>query len=74
MALNARCCGAYSGKRGRTPVFLPQGGLRWAQPAKTRFGLNMPELRAYYGYPAALALMALVVVVLLIVFRRKRWL
>lgn len=35
---------------------------------------NMPELRAYYGYPAALAFMAVVVVALLVAFRRKKWL
>jgi magnesium transporter len=35
---------------------------------------NMPELDWYWGYPAALAVMALVVVGMLIYFRRKRWL
>lgn len=35
---------------------------------------NMPELRWYWGYPAALALMAAVVGAMLLYFRRKRWL
>ena len=35
---------------------------------------NMPELDWYYGYPAALGLMAAVAVGLLIFFRRKGWL
>jgi magnesium transporter len=34
---------------------------------------NMPELHWYWGYPAALGLMALVAVGLLIFFRRRRW-
>lgn len=40
------------------------------------FGMNfrnMPELEWGYGYPASLALMAGVALVLLIYFRRKRW-
>jgi magnesium transporter len=36
--------------------------------------LNMPELGWYWGYPAALAVMALVVVGLLVYFRRRGWL
>ena len=35
---------------------------------------NMPELRAYYGYPVALAFMTVVVVALLVAFRRRKWL
>ena len=41
------------------------------------YGMNfehMPELGWKYGYPYALALMAVLSVVLAIVFRRKRWL
>jgi magnesium transporter len=34
---------------------------------------NMPELGWYYGYPAAIAMMAMVAVVLLAYFRRRRW-
>jgi len=34
---------------------------------------NMPELRFYFGYPLALALMAVVAGVMLIYFRRKGW-
>ena len=36
--------------------------------------LNMPELGWYYGYPYALALMAIVAVGMFIYFRRKGWL
>lgn len=35
---------------------------------------NMPELHAYYGYPVALGLMALVAVCLVIFFRWRKWL
>ncbi len=35
---------------------------------------NMPELRWAYGYPAALAVMAVVALLLLLFFRRKHWL
>jgi len=35
---------------------------------------NMPELGWYWGYPAALAVMALVAVGLLVFFRRRGWL
>jgi magnesium transporter len=41
------------------------------------YGMNfqyMPELRWKYGYPAMLALMAVVVVAIYIWFRKKRWL
>ncbi len=34
---------------------------------------NMPELRWYYGYPAAMAICALVTIGMLVYFRRKRW-
>ncbi len=34
---------------------------------------NMPELNWYWGYPALLGLMAGVVIVMLVYFRRKRW-
>jgi len=40
------------------------------------FGMNfrhMPELEWGYGYPASLALMAAVALVMLLYFRRKRW-
>jgi magnesium transporter len=36
--------------------------------------LNMPELRWYWGYPFALGLMALIVIALLMFFRRRDWL
>jgi len=35
---------------------------------------NMPELRAYYGYPAALAFMAVVAVAMYAYFKWKKWL
>jgi magnesium transporter len=35
---------------------------------------NMPELRAYFGYPSALLFMALVAGGLVIYFRKKKWL
>lgn len=35
---------------------------------------NMPELRAYYGYPSALAFMVLVAVSLVAFFKWKKWL
>jgi magnesium transporter len=35
--------------------------------------LNMPELDWYWGYPAALAVMAAVAGGLLIYFRRQKW-
>ena len=34
---------------------------------------NMPELNWYFGYPFALGLMAVVSIVMLIFFKRKRW-
>jgi magnesium transporter len=36
--------------------------------------LNMPELRWYWGYPFALGVMALMVIGLLVFFRRRSWL
>lgn len=41
------------------------------------YGMNfeyMPELRWVYGYPAVLGVMSLTIVVLFLVFRKKRWL
>jgi magnesium transporter len=35
---------------------------------------NMPELRAYFGYPAALASMVVVALSLIAFFRWKKWL
>ena len=43
----------------------------------TIYGMNfrhMPELRWYYGYPFALALMAAVCGALYLAFKRRRWL
>ena len=36
--------------------------------------LNMPELHWYYGYPAALASMAVIGILLFLYFRWRRWL
>jgi magnesium transporter len=35
---------------------------------------NMPELRMYYGYPAALGIMASIALLLLLFFRWRKWL
>lgn len=35
---------------------------------------NMPELKWYFGYPYALGLMAVVAVLLLFYFKKKKWL
>ena len=35
---------------------------------------NMPELRWRFGYPAVLAVMAIVAIVMILYFRRKKWL
>jgi len=35
---------------------------------------NMPELNSYWGYPAVWLVMAVVAVIMLIYFRRKKWL
>jgi magnesium transporter len=43
----------------------------------TIYGMNfrrMPELHWYYGYPFALALMAVVCATLYLAFKRRRWL
>ena len=58
-------------------IFIPLGFLAgvWGMnfdPSASPW--NMPELGFYYGYPAALAIMTVVVVALLVVFRRKKWL
>ena len=58
-------------------IFIPLGFLAgvWGMnfdPSASPW--NMPELGFYYGYPAALGIMTFVVVALLIVFRRKKWL
>jgi len=35
---------------------------------------NMPELKAYYGYPTALVFMLVVAIGLIAFFRWKKWL
>ena len=35
---------------------------------------NMPELNSYWGYPAVWLVMTVVAVIMLIYFRRKKWL
>jgi magnesium transporter len=39
-----------------------------------RSPFNMPELNWYWGYPLVLFVMGIVAVVMLIYFRKKRWL
>jgi magnesium transporter len=41
-------------------------------PGKSPF--NMPELGWYYGYPFAMGIMAVVGIVMLLYFKRKKWL
>ncbi len=41
-------------------------------PAKSPF--NMPELNWYFGYPFALGIMAIVAIIMLIFFKKKKWL
>ena len=58
-------------------IFIPLGFLAgvWGMnfdPEASPF--NMPELGWRYGYPMALTVMTTLVIGLLIVFRRKRWL
>ncbi len=36
--------------------------------------LNMPELKWYFGYPAVLAVMTVVALIMILYFRRKKWL
>jgi magnesium transporter len=41
------------------------------------YGMNfqhMPELRWQYGYPFAISMMVIVVLIIYIWFRRKKWL
>ncbi len=54
-----------------TTIFMPLGFIA------SIYGMNfehMPELEAQWGYPAVLAVMALVGAGMLFVFRKKRWL
>jgi magnesium transporter len=36
--------------------------------------MNMPELNWYWGYPASLAIMIVIAIIMLFYFRKKRWL
>jgi magnesium transporter len=36
--------------------------------------LNMPELSWFFGYPFALGLMAIVASIMILYFKRKKWL
>ncbi len=57
-------------------IFIPLSFLVgvWGMNFDQDSPWNMPELHLPYGYPMALGVMALVVVVLLYIFRRKKWL
>jgi magnesium transporter len=58
-------------------IFIPLGfvaGLYGMNFDRAASPWNMPELGWRFGYPFALALMALIVVVMLLYFRRKGWL
>jgi magnesium transporter len=58
-------------------IFIPLSFIAgvWGMNFDTRASpLNMPELEWYWGYPAALGLMAVTAGSLLVYFRRKGWL
>lgn len=57
-------------------IFIPLSFLAglYGMNFDTSHPLNMPELGSPYGYPALLAVMAGVIVVLVLFFRRKGWL
>lgn len=57
-------------------IFIPLSFLVgvWGMNFDQHSPWNMPELALPYGYPLALGLMGAVVLVLLYVFRRKKWL
>lgn len=60
-----------------TTIFMPLtfiAGIYGMNFRTDRSPLNMPELGWYFGYPFALALMAISAVILLIYFRKKGWL
>jgi magnesium transporter len=57
-------------------IFIPLGfvaGLYGMNFDTERSPLNMPELDLYFGYPAALFVMAVIAFGMLYFFRRKRW-
>jgi magnesium transporter len=57
-------------------IFIPLGfvaGLYGMNFDTERSPLNMPELGLYFGYPAALFVMAVIAFGMLYFFRRKRW-
>jgi len=54
-----------------TTIFMPLSFIA------SIYGMNfeyMPELKSRWGYPLTLAIMALVGVGMLVLFRKKRWL
>ena len=57
-------------------IFMPLGFLAslWGMNFDHAISKwNMPELHAYYGYPAALLFMGLISLLLLLYFKRKGW-
>ncbi len=60
-----------------TTVFIPLtfiAGVYGMNFDSSDSPFNMPELHWYYGYPAALAVMGTIAIVLLFLFKRKHWL
>jgi len=57
-------------------IFIPLtfiAGLYGMNFNPTKSPYNMPELNWYYGYPFALGLMAAVLIIMLLYFKRKKW-
>jgi magnesium transporter len=65
-----------------TSVFIPLTfivgvyGMNFSPepPANRSLPLNMPELYHPYGYPVVMGVMALIAIVQLVVFKKKKWL
>lgn len=58
-------------------IFIPLtfiAGIYGMNFSSDRSPWNMPELNWYFGYPAALVAMALMAVLMVVYFKRRRWL
>lgn len=58
-------------------IFIPLtfiAGLYGMNFNTAKSPLNMPELNWYFGYPLALGIMAIVAIIMLIFFKKKKWL
>jgi magnesium transporter len=53
-----------------TTIFIPLSFIAGVYGMNFKF---MPELDWQYGYPAVLALMLVISIIMLIMFRRKKW-